>query len=185
MKNTNKMKKQKAHKEGLRRAKQAGLRKSDEGVWHEIAEAFDPETAQLLPIEAAYGHRVFVRGHIGKMLVVEVPPMMSEPQKQQLGQKISEQGVSLLIMTSRMRFWKLKRVDHEKQRELEHAHQEANAEAERQERLAAQEGDGARPLAERDGDRSDGDSDGQDAARGVRQDPGRGEARSGADEAGP
>lgn len=85
----------------------------EEDRWFELVEYFDATKIVRLPADKMHGQRVFLLGMYHDCLVVEVPKEARYREVQQLRDVIREatNGAPTIIVTSDVRFLKLRMVD--------------------------------------------------------------------------
>lgn len=84
--------------------------------WFEIVDALPPDRFVRLELPFLAEHRVFVRGRINKVTIVEVPQDMPRELVMQMGKQLSEGGIEALVVTPSVRFMNLRAVSDEEER---------------------------------------------------------------------
>jgi len=83
--------------------------------WFEIVDAMPPERFAKLDLPFLKDHRVFVRGRIKDITVVEVPSGMPRELVTKMGEQLAESGITALIVSDAVKFMNLRALTDEEE----------------------------------------------------------------------
>lgn len=80
-----------------------------EDGWYEVVN-MSKDGKRITNVQDAEGYRYFISGKIKDALVIQVPETMPIDRRNRLGQSLSAQGISVLIVDETLQFCRLRRV---------------------------------------------------------------------------
>jgi hypothetical protein len=96
--------------------------------WYEIVDTAE-DARRITSVKEAEGYRCFFRGPVGDVVIIEVPEDMPNDARDALGRSLSAQGVSVLLVTERIKFYRLRRARPDEEKKLNAHTQVENGEA--------------------------------------------------------
>jgi len=154
-----------------RKRKAKRQRQRSDGKWYELQEYFNPDHIRPVQLPETQGYRTFVHGRINGIVIVEIDGRMSNEKVRAFGKALGESGIRAFIVSSNVRFMRLREVTPEEAEVLSEHDKEATG-------TVFAPDSRVRPELDGDGDRGGEREAHADLVRGGENQPEAADARS-------